>query len=118
MAVRASVAETFEELEHRGAAFGGEAVEVILVVVGEEGIAHGLEGQLHFVGLRIEEFPGFACVRYLGEGDPRIDHEIQHALIVRVLGAPVAYLGENRAEAFSVGETENTKPLPTKTLAG
>ncbi len=79
---------------------------MVLVVVGEEGIAHGLEGELHFVGLRIEQLTGFARARHLGVGDPGIDHEAEHALIVRVLGAPVADLGENRAEAFGVGEAE------------
>ncbi|GEM_PF-2853648 len=40
--------QVFEQFEDRGSAFRGEAVDVILVVVGGQGIAQGLKHQPHF----------------------------------------------------------------------
>ena len=50
----------FQQFEHGGAALGGEAVEVVLVGVGEQGIAYGVEGELDLFGLVVEESQGFA----------------------------------------------------------
>ena len=40
--------ESFQELQHGSPSLGGQAVQMVQVVVSDQGIAHGLEHPPHF----------------------------------------------------------------------